>query len=307
MPKTSLRGRRVLLTGASSGIGAAAARRFAEQGAELALVARGREGLERVAAVAGEHDVAAHVLPVDLTDRAAAAEAVDEAAARLGGLDVVVANAAALTYGPFEDTDAEAFDRCLDSVFGVAVHTIRPALPHLRRSRGAVVVTGSIVARVPAPNIAAYAAAKHALRGWLGSLRIELRSEAAGVDVAMVHPGIVDTPLWRTLSSATGELPRTPPEGYSPDEVARALVAQAIDPRPELTVGGEARTIELLFAGARPVAEAALVLFERFTRSGRDPAPEPGGLRESLSRGHETGEVTVTRPSLVGMARRILP
>ena len=94
------------------------------------------------------------------------------------------------------------FDRTVAVTFTGAVNVIRAALPHLRASRGAVVATGSLMARVPLPTWSSYSAAKHALRGFLNSLAIEEREQRTGVRVAMVHPGPIDTPLFAQASSA---------------------------------------------------------------------------------------------------------
>ena len=179
--------------------------------------------------------------------------------AALGGLDVLVWNAASMVFGRFTDVAPKDFDRTIDVTFRAAVDTIRAGLPHLERSRGAIVATGSVNARVPLPAFGAYSSAKHALRGFLGSLRIELRERCVPVSVSMVHPGPVDTPLWHNVSSATGREPRNPPDTYSPEAIARALVECAIRPRAEITIGAEAGSSRLAFAAARPVADLVLL------------------------------------------------
>src|SRR4051794_23036456 len=158
-----LQGRRILVTGASSGIGLATVKRLAQEGAQLALIARGVEALEQAAALARAHGAVAHVLPADITDREAAGAAVEAAVDALGGLDVLVSNAGAVAFGHFLETDAEDFDRAVAISFTGAVNVIRAALPHLRASRGTLVATSSLMARVPLPAFGAYAAAKHAL------------------------------------------------------------------------------------------------------------------------------------------------
>src|SRR5919199_476869 len=166
----------VLITGASSGVGAAAAEAFAREGAHLALLARGREGLERVARRVRRQGRRALVLPADVTDRAALERAVGRVERELGGIDVLVTGAAAMVFGRFEQVPPEAFDRTIAVTFTGTVDTIRAALPALERRQGTIVVLGSIMARLPWPSFSSYSAAKHALRGFVGALRVELRA-----------------------------------------------------------------------------------------------------------------------------------
>src|SRR5215208_5609364 len=173
-----LSGKRVVITGASSGIGLTAARQFAKEGADLALLARSERGLNKAAVAARAHGADAHVISVDLTDRAAAERAIAEAADQLGGVDVLVTNAAASAYGPFKDISAEDFDRTVEATFNSAVYSIRPALPELERaSDGVIVANVSTAGRTGIPHQSPYTAAKHALRGFLAALRVELQAD----------------------------------------------------------------------------------------------------------------------------------
>jgi NAD(P)-dependent dehydrogenase (short-subunit alcohol dehydrogenase family) len=276
-PAPRLAGRRVLLTGASSGVGRAAARLLHEEGARLALLARDADALEEVARSEAPGAV---VVPVDLGDHAAARAATEQAIAALGGLDVVVSNAGVAVFGHALEISQEDFDRTVAVTFGGAVAVIRTALPHLRESRGTVVVTGSLMSKVPLPTWSSYAAAKHALRGWLNSLRVEELEQGSGVRICTVHPGPIDTPLFSQATTTTGFRPRVPPDAYRPEVVARALVECAVRPRrAEVSLGGQTRGLDLLFAYARPVAERVLVFVDRWYTSGDTP---PGEGRGSL-------------------------
>ena len=174
---SELHGKRVLLTGATSGVGLAAVERFARAGADLALVARGEAALEQAAGVARAHGVAAHAIPADLADRAAAAAAVAAAVRALGGLDVVVSNAGAVAFGHFLEVEADDFDRTVAITFTGAVNLLRAALPELRQTSGVIVATSSIMAAMPLPAFSSYTASKHALRGFLTTLQIEEREQ----------------------------------------------------------------------------------------------------------------------------------
>lgn len=291
--------KRVLITGASSGIGLLAASAFAAEGARTALLARGGEALEQAVR---DRQLDALVLAVDVTDRAAVERTVEDASEQLGGLDVVVANAAAGAFGHFLEVDADDFDRVIDVTFRGSVNVIRAALPRLRASHGTIVATGSLLSRMPMPSWSAYTAGKHALRGFLNSLAIEEREQRTGVRVAMVHPGVVDTPFWARASSGTGLRPRVPPDSYSARVVAAALVENAVAPRREVLLGSQALALAAGFALARPVAERVLTVADRWFRSGEEPAPPLGALWRATERAQASGGIPA-RESLTAWAQ----
>jgi len=281
----TLRGTRVLITGGSSGIGLATATLLAREGARIAIVARGEPGLAAALARTRREGAEAITLSADVADREAIEAAVDAATERLGGLDLVVASAATLAYGRFRTLAPDDFERVLDVTFLGAVHTLRAALPALEASSGSAVVVGSIAGRVPTPMQAPYTAAKHALRGFVGALRIELRADRSPVRVSLVAPAPIDTPLWDVTATTTGERPRPLRPAYRPEAVAETIVACARRPRAEVTVGGSAVALGLLHAVARPLADVALVTYGiRGQAGGRLPSP-PTGLREPTGAG----------------------
>lgn len=300
-----LRDKVVLITGASSGVGAAAAEAFACEGAHVALLARSRPGLETVARRARGYGVRALVLEADVTDRPAVEAAVRRTVAELGRLDVLVSNAAAMVFGRFERVAPEDFDRTIDVTFLGAVNVIRAALPELAQRRGAIVAVGSTMASVPLPTFSSYTAAKYALRGFLETLRLELHAAGDPVSVSLVNPGPIDTPLWERTTSATGRRAAKPPDAYSPESVAKVLVDAARHRRREATVGLEGRLMELGWRYARPLAEPFLGLVSRLYSSGRDPMPDRGTLWEPQGTG-ETRDGMHGRPSVTAAVARAL-
>ncbi|MDQ3770238.1 MAG: SDR family NAD(P)-dependent oxidoreductase [Actinomycetota bacterium] len=278
----------------------------------MALLARGREGLERTAEEVRSSGRRALVLPADVSDRAAVGGAVQKIERELGGLDVLVLNAAVSIFGPFRSVTAEEFDRTVEVSFLGAVNTVRATLPLLERSRGAIVATGSINSKMPLPNFSSYCAAKHALRGFLGTLRIELRAQRVPVTVSMLHPGAINTPVWERTATATGQLPRRPPEAYTPQTIARALVGLALDPRPEVTVGAEAKALEGLFLASRSAGDLVLTMVHHYYASGGRPANEVSALWHAVGRGIADngllGRRSLTLPARLAMwpARRTM-
>jgi NAD(P)-dependent dehydrogenase (short-subunit alcohol dehydrogenase family) len=232
----SCAGRRVLVTGGSSGIGLTTARRLAEGGANVVLLARGRDGLlDAARQVRG----CCGTIVADVADFEAMEAAVTEAERMLGGLDVVVGAAGAAAYGPLAEMDPDDYRQTVAITLLGAINTARAALPVLERRRGTLVIVGSVAGRLPVPWLAAYAAAKHGVRGFVRSLDGELRAQRRPVSVVLVSPGPVDTPFWRRARTPDGRLPPELLVAYPADDVAAEIARAIAAPRRlERTVGG---------------------------------------------------------------------
>ncbi|MDI5973366.1 SDR family NAD(P)-dependent oxidoreductase [Streptomyces sp. SL13] len=229
-----LAGCAALVTGASSGIGAATALALAAEGAAVALVARRADRLTDLAAHIAGKGGHAFVLPADLTDPDRARSAVEEAASQLGRLDVLVNNAGAVVPGAFEDGAATDWERMLALNVSAVLHTSRAALPHLLAAadgpRGVadLVTVASAAGRVARPNNAVYTATKHAVVGFSEALRKEITQRR--VRVGLVEPGMVTTEA--TTAPGIG-LPSSvdPKDWLTAEDVARAIVFMVTQPR----------------------------------------------------------------------------
>ena len=177
---SKLEGRRVLITGAARGIGAATARRLHSRGARLVLAGIEPDQLARVAAECGD----ALAVVCDVREREQVEGAVEAALQHLGGLDVVVANAGVAAQLPLVGGDPAIFERTLEvNLFGV-YYTLRAAGPYIAHQRGYALAVASLAAAVHAPLLGAYSASKAAVEAIGNTLRIELRSTGARVGVA---------------------------------------------------------------------------------------------------------------------------
>lgn len=190
-----LSGSRILLTGASSGIGASLARQLAEAGATVGLVARRRERLEEVVADCQRHTPESRLWPVDLSDLAAAEAIVHEAWEAFGALDCLVNNAAMPKRWPVADTSADEVDEVMNLNFSSPMRMGQAALPRmLERGSGLIVNVSSMGGRIPIAHEAAYCAAKFAVAGWSETAALDLADTP--VEIKLILPGPVATEIW---------------------------------------------------------------------------------------------------------------
>lgn len=219
-----LAGRRVLVTGASSGIGAAIAEAVVVAGGRVALVARSADALAEQAERLGEAAIAA---PADVSDADALATVIGSAAAQLGGLDAVVCSAGIARPGGITDSQPADWQAMFDvNVLGV-LHTVHGSLDELRAAEPADVIVISSMSGRRRSSVALgfYAASKHAVHVLSDSLREELAPD--GVRVTLISPGFVDTPIFDGLADAETRAhyqEAVSTQGLAPDAVAAQVV-----------------------------------------------------------------------------------
>lgn len=204
---------KVLITGGSSGIGAATARAFAARGFLVSVTGRDQSALARVAGETG-----AVAIPGDITDPGFPRRVVDAAALALGGLDVVVSNAGVGWSGPFTTMTDDDIDTVLDVNLRAAAHVARASLAHLQPELGHLIFVGSIAGLVGVAEEAWYSATKAGLAMLADVLCAEL--EPDGIGVTLVAPGVVNTPFF--------ERRKVPYQRQFPRPVPAQMVAAAI-------------------------------------------------------------------------------
>ena len=249
------RGKRVLITGGSSGLGLALAREFAAQGAHLALVARDQQRLQQAAATLKQEPGEVLLLPADITRAEQVAAAFETLRQRWGRLDALVNCAGRSARGTLEQTSPEQFHAMMELNFYALVRCTRAALPLLLESRGHVVNIGSLASKVAPRYMGPYPASKFAVAAYSQQLRLELKER--GLHVLLVCPGPIAREEPRRYETQSGD--SLPPEAQRPGAGARV---RRLDPRQlarqilracqrrqvELVVPGKARLLFVLGA-----------------------------------------------------------
>ncbi|MEU5942981.1 SDR family oxidoreductase [Micromonospora sp. NPDC047548] len=228
-----------VVTGASAGVGRATVRLLAQRGIAIALLARGRTGLDAAAAEVRAAGSRPLPIEVDMADHDQVVAAGERIEGELGPIDLWINDAFSSVFAPFQEIRPEEFRRAMEVTYLGYVHGTRVALAHMTpRNRGTIVQVGSALAYRGIPLQAAYCGAKHAIVGFTESLRCELLHERSDVQVTMVHLPAVNTPQFDWLLSRLPRHAQPVPPIYEPIVAARAIVAAADRPsRREYWVG----------------------------------------------------------------------
>jgi NAD(P)-dependent dehydrogenase (short-subunit alcohol dehydrogenase family) len=228
----------VVVTGGTAGVGRATVREFARNGYDVAILARGQDGLDAAQREVEEMGCKALAISTDVAD----SKAVEDAAARiereLGPIDIWVNNAFAGIFSRFMDVTPEEYERVTQVTYLGQVNGTRAALKRmLPRGRGKVVLVGSALAYRGIPLQSAYCGAKHAIQGFIDSVRSELLHDAPGVTITMVQLPGVNTPQFDWIRAKLPGQPRPVGKVYQPEVAGRAIYFAAHTDRKEVEVG----------------------------------------------------------------------
>jgi len=236
----------IVITGASSGIGLVTAKLAASRGAKVVLLARNEaalaEAVEDIRAKGGDAIFAVGDVGV-IEDVRAGAEA---AIACYGRIDTWVNNAGTAIYAKLVDTPLDEHRRLFQTNYFGAVHGSLTAISHLRDTGGAIITIGSIASDLPSPVLSAYSASKHAVKGFVDALRMEITADKLPIAITLIKPAGIDTPIAQHAANHVDGEALIPSPVYDPTLVAEAILDAAQTARRDMTVGGMGRMQVLL-------------------------------------------------------------
>lgn len=230
-----------VVTGASAGVGRAVARALGGRGDRVALLARGRAGLDAAAEEITAQGSEALVLPADVSDADQVFAAADAVVKRWGRIDLWINNAMATIFSRVRDVTPAEFRRVTEVTYLGQVHGTLAALRQMQTQReGTIVQVGSALAYRSIPLQSAYCGAKAAVRGFTDSLRSELEHDHSPIRLTMVHLPAVNTPQFDWARSRMGAEPQPVPPIFAPADVARQILRAADTCPREMWIGAPA-------------------------------------------------------------------
>ncbi len=289
-PKRSLAEQVLVITGASSGIGLATSRLAIDMGAKVVIAARSPE-IERIADELRMEGGKIEAVIADVSEEDDVRRIATRAIEAFGRIDTWVNNAGSGLFGRTVDIPVTDMRELFETDFWGVVHGSRAAIEHMADAGGTLINVGSVVSDRAIPLQGAYCAAKHAVKAWTDTLRMELEHDRIPIQVTLIKPATIDTPYFAHAKNLLEEgVPAAPPPVYAPETVARTILHCATAPTREIAVGLGGR---VQFMVARLVPAIADRWMERgmYSQQSRREPHEPRTLGSGQERGDHQGIV----------------
>ncbi len=293
----------VVITGASSGIGRATAQKFGEAGATVVLAARNEEALRQAAKEVEASGGRSLVVLTDVGDWTQVQQLAEITVDTFGRIDTWVNDAGVSVYATAEETTVEETQQIMQTNFMGVVHGCTAVLPIMKaQGYGTIINVGSVESQRALPLQAAYGASKHAVKAYTETLRMEQMYEKTGVDVTLILPSGINTPLFNHARSKTGHKPMPVPPAYPPELAARAIVQAAQAPQRDIYVGGAGFFFWLMQKLSPALVDRFMITGGAMYRlqTSPDPYTGPDNLEHPVpGTGRVEGDfAAITKPSL---------
>jgi len=284
----------VVITGASSGIGRETAVMLGERGASVVLAARNETALCEVANEVERLGGRAHIVVTDVAIPEQMTALAAEAVARFGRIDTWINNAAVSAYSTVEQMTVEEIARVIQVNLMGQICGMKAALPYLEaQGQGAIINVASALAERGVPLQAAYCAAKHGIKGFTESLRLELARDHPEIALILIEPSSINTPLFTHARSKLGVAPRPIPPVYDPRVVAEAILFAAEHPHRNVVVGGWGKLFTVMERISPALLDWYMLQGDRAVKQQKTHRPDDGHdnlFAPSSGTGSATGE-----------------
>lgn len=281
----------IVITGASSGIGLATARRAAKAGAAVVLVSRNADALRAICDDINAEGGRAHAVVADVGSPADMEKVSRAAVARFERIDTWVNDAGVGLYGELTQTSPEDHEQLFRTNYFGVVNGSLEAVKHFRErgGAGAIINVGSAVSDVATPLLGAYSASKHAVKGFTEALRVEMLRDKAPISISLIKPSSVSTPFVDHARNLMDKAASVPPPRYAPEVVADAILHAAVHPIRDIAVGAGSRPLAIGSAAVPGLADRVIAKVvpplsrRKGEHNGADSLYQPGvdGLTES--------------------------
>ncbi len=284
----------VVITGTSSGIGRETALQFAEKGASIVLAARNETALAEVAKEVERLGGKPWVVVTDVAEWAQVDRLAQEAIDHFGRIDTWVNNAALNEHATVEQMTITEIERIIQVNLMGQIYGMKAALPHMKlQSQGTIINVASIAAQRALPLHGPYVAAKHGIAGFTETLRLELAYERSPINVTLVMPTFINTPLFDHARSRMGVKPRPVPPVYEPHVVAEAILFAAKHRRRDIVVGSSGKFLTIIQRISPSLLDRLMLLGGVMFEQQKTDQPDDGRdnlFEASTGTGSTTGE-----------------